>query len=518
VSRSRDPVTLAALAAISIVAALAIATGFVWLLQNRLGVDDASPTYLLAVTVVAIGFGTLPAALTAILAVLVYNFGFTHPLYTFIVADSGQLLNLALLLVVGIVVGQLTALQRSRAEAAELREREAQLMVLVSRALATRTDTASAIDEITRVLEQRSPGTRAWVALGDTSARERPIGGRAAPRGEAATDAYAVLQRRPGTEPARWMQVRAPGSTSRPDGDLRGFRVPIAAGGATLGALWALRPRRLGEPDLGETRVLAAAADQVGQALEQDRFRAEANSAELARRSDALKSALLDSVSHDLRTPLAVIRASADTLADGSAPSGEVAGVARTIDEEAARLDRIVGNLLDMGRIEGGELHPAIEPYALEDLVEATLRRLRPVLAGRSLAISIPADLPWVLVDATLLDQVLSNVLENAARHAPGAAIRVTAGTEESGGAPSVRLIVEDAGPGVPEAELPRIFDKFRRVARAGARPVRGTGIGLAVVRGLVAAMGGTVMAEGSPLGGLAIVLSLPAAIGETSQ
>jgi two-component system sensor histidine kinase KdpD len=518
VSTNRDPVTLAALAAISIVAALAVATGLVWLLETRLGVDDASPTYLLAVTVVAIGFGTLPAALTAMVAVLVYNFGFTHPLYTFIVADSGQLLNLALLLVVGVVVGQLTALQRSRAEAAELREREAQLLVLVSRALATRTDTASAIDEITLVLEQRSPETRAWVALGDTSARERAIGGRSAPAGGAATDAYRVLQRGPETEPPRWMRVRAPGSTSRPDGDLQAFRVPIAAGSTTLGALWALRPRRMGEPDLGETRVLAAAADQVGQALEQDRLRSEANSAELARRSDALKSALLDSVSHDLRTPLAVIRASADTLADGGAPSGEVAEIARTIDEEAARLDRIVGNLLDMGRIEGGELHPAIEPYALEDLVEATLRRLRPVLAGRSLAIAIPADLPWVLVDATLLDQVLSNVLENAARHAPGAAIRIVAGTDESGGGLSVRLVVEDAGPGVPEPELPRIFEKFRRVAPADTRAVRGTGIGLAVVHGLVAAMGGRVLAERSLLGGLAIVLSLPAARREASQ
>jgi two-component system sensor histidine kinase KdpD len=262
--------------------------------------------------------------------------------------------------------------------------------------------------------------------------------------------------------------------------------------------------------------MLAAAADQVGQALEQDRLRAEATSAELARRSDAVKTALLESVSHDLRTPLAAIRAAAGTLADVATGrgEGESAETAQAIDDEAARLDRLVGDLLDMSRIEAGALRVDAQPYALEDLLEASMRRLRPVLAGATVATELPAALPYVLVDATLVDQVIANVLENAVRHAPGATIRVSAGAGSDAGSPRVRLVIEDDGPGVPAAELPRLFDKFYRGAgprRAGA----GSGIGLAVVRGLVEAMGGQVHARAADARGLAIAIDLPAAAPE---
>jgi two-component system sensor histidine kinase KdpD len=256
--------------------------------------------------------------------------------------------------------------------------------------------------------------------------------------------------------------------------------------------------------------MLASAADQIGQALEQDRLRIEATSAELARRSDALKTALLDSVSHDLRTPLAAIRAAAGGLMDPVVewPAGERRAAAAAIDREAERLNRLVTNLLDLSRIEAGELVAVPEAFPVEDLVGTSLRRLAPQLDGRQIDVAIPADLPLVDVDATFMDQILSNLIDNALAYVPaGAAIRISA---EHGDAGSVRLIVEDGGPGVPDSALSSLFDKFFRVATPSNRASRGTGIGLAVVRGFVEAMGGEIRARGSQLGGLAVEVDLP--------
>jgi two-component system sensor histidine kinase KdpD len=257
--------------------------------------------------------------------------------------------------------------------------------------------------------------------------------------------------------------------------------------------------------------MLAAAADQIGQAVEQDRLRAEATSAELARQSDALKTALLDSVSHDLRTPLASIRAAAGSLMDPDlawSPE-ERRQSAQTIDLEAERLNRLVTNLLDMSRIEAGGLRADSEPYPLEELILTTLYRIRP--AARAIEVHLPADLPLVFVDPTFMDQILTNVIENALKYAPiDARIRLTAVPlpNES----FVRLVIEDAGLGVPQDALPRLFEKFYRVGRTGEGARRGTGVGLAVVQGLVETMGGRVRARRSELGGLAIDVDLPMA------
>jgi two-component system sensor histidine kinase KdpD len=254
--------------------------------------------------------------------------------------------------------------------------------------------------------------------------------------------------------------------------------------------------------------VLAAAADQIGQALEQERLRGEATSAEVARRSEQLKSVLLESVSHDLRTPLAAIRAAAGTLMDGpEVPDAERAEVARSIDREAERMDRLVGNLLEISRIEAGGLTVDLQTYALDDLLAETLRRLVRE-DGPELRLEVPAALPYVRVDAVLLDQVVANVVENAQRHAAGAATRVAASAEGD----HVRLVIEDGGPGVPPEALAHLFEKFYRVPGRERRGTRGVGLGLAVSHGLVEAMGGRITAGVSPLGGLMITIWLPAA------
>jgi two-component system sensor histidine kinase KdpD len=491
------------------VPALVVASALVWLLEERFGVPDASPVYLLAVVVTALVSGTAGALAAAVIGILLYDYLFTHPFATFEISDPGEWLSLVLLLFVGLVVGQLTALQRARTLTAEAREHEAREQFLVSRALATRSSTTTVLHEICELLRSATGMRAVWIALGPDEAAERV----AAEAGErtAAAGLYWQLRRVPGDAPAQWIRIHAPGSSRARGSMVDGFRVRIEAGTRPFGSIWGIRERSRSLPGRSATRLMSAAADQVGQALAQDRLAAEANAAAIARQSDALKSALLQSVSHDLRTPLATIRAAAGSLqpdsdldADGRRAS------AAAIEREVERLDRLVANLLDLGRIEAGELRADLDVFELDDLAGRTLDRFAPRLADRVVRVEVPA-MP-VLVDAVFLDEALSNLLDNALKFTgAGSVIRVGA-TDGDG---PVRLVVEDDGAGVPDELLPRLFDKFFRApaategqsATARARP--GTGIGLAVVRGLVQAMGGEVRARRSELGGLAVEIEL---------
>ena len=278
-----------------------------------------------------------------------------------------------------------------------------------------------------------------------------------------------MLQRTPDETPARWSRVHQPGQgriASAASADA--YRVRIEAGARQFGSIWALRQRSRGEPDRTETRLLSAAADQVGQALALDRLAAESQAAEIARQSDALKSALLQSVSHDLRTPLATIRAAAGTLRPGSGLSAhDQQESADAIDREVEYLNRLVTNLLDLSRIEAGALRAERDVYELDDLVGQTVDRLRPRLGDRPLEVVL--DARPVEVDPVFLDEALTNAIENAIKYTPPeAAIRIVA--EPLASEPYVRLTIEDAGPGVPDQALSRIFDKFYRVPGRGRR------------------------------------------------
>jgi two-component system, OmpR family, sensor histidine kinase KdpD len=510
------------LAAVAVSAgALAGTTLLIAALESTLGVPNASAAYLLAVVAVAMTFGTITSAATALAAFLLYDYLFTQPVHTFAVANPGEWLNLLLLLVVGFVVGQLVATLRGRAQDAELREREARALFAVSRALATRERTSVGLETIVATLVREARMSRIWVALGEDPSTERAVADTRAGGPPARPTAYSRLVRTPGATPARWIRVHdagaARGRRRRELGE-HAYRVNIEAAGHTLGALWGLRPLQAGMPTREESRMLGASADQIGQAIEQDRLRAEATSAELARRSDALKGALLDSVSHDLRTPLASIRAAAGALMDPAVRwrADERRITAEVIDREAERLNRLVTNLLDLSRIEAGGLRADLETYPLQDLVETTLRRVRSQLDGRPIEVEIDDALPLAEVDATFMDQIITNLLENAMKYVPVTATIRVRGESEANGA-FVRLVVEDGGPGVPGAAIPRLFEKFYRVPGRGGGARPGTGIGLAVVRGLAEVMGGRVEAAASPLGGLAVTVSLPVARATTA-
>lgn len=510
---------------------LVAATLLVWVLQDLLGVPNASAVYLVAVVATAIGSGTRGALACAAAGILLYDYLFTLPLHTFVVGDAGVWLNLVLLLFVALVVGELTGLQRERAEQAGAREREARDLFAISRALATRPATQAVLPEIARVLRATSGIERIAVALGPDDARERVIATSPLPTapGSAAGQpepdgarrgwigaTHMVLQRMPGDEPARWVRIHPPGvgRARSPASAVLPHRVRIEVGDVVLGSIWAEQPRSRGPLDRTATRLMSAAADQIGQALLQDRLAAEARHAEVSRASDALKSALLQSVSHDLRTPLAAIRAAAGTLRPGSGV-GEVdrRASAAAIEAEVLRLDRLVANLLDLSRIEAGALRPQPEVFELDDLVGPIIDRLRPSLGDRRLQVVLSST--PILADPVLLDEVVTNLLENAVKFTPpGTVVRVAQSEDpaDAGEPGYVRLTVEDGGPGVPPASRERIFEKFYQEPGRGRGSRPGTGIGLAVVRGLAEAMGARVVARESDLGGLAIDVDLPIA------
>lgn len=493
---------------------LAAATIAVAILQDGLGVPNPSAVYLVAVVAVGLASGTVGAVLTSLASFLLYNFLFTEPRYTLSMHEPGVWLSAVLLLFAGIVVGQLVALQRSRTEMAAAREREARTLFKISRGLVTRESTAAVLADITATLRSETEMARVWIALGRDDASERPVASSASgdgtPPAQAVGAVVSVLRREPGDEPARWIRLHRTAGRARGAAPLETYRVAIEGGGSMLGSIWATRERGLGPPDPTQTRLLSAAADQIGQALAHDRLVADSQAAEVARQSDTLKSALLQSVSHDLRTPLATIRAAAGTLrsADGVAETTR-AESADAIDREVEYLNRLVTNLLDLSRIEAGALRAERDVYELDDLVGQTVDRLRSRLGDRPLEVALLV--PPVEVDPVFLDEALTNAIENAIKYTPpGTAIRIVA--EQPFGEQRVRLTVEDAGPGVPDQALAKVFDKFYRVPGVSGGSRSGTGIGLAVVRGLVEAMGGRVAARRSDLGGLAIDIDLPAA------
>ena len=499
-----------------VIAALALASGLVGALEVGLSIDNASAVYLLAVAAIAIRWGTIPALSTAIGAFLVYNVLFVEPRFTVIVARPDELVTLLLLLFVGIVIGRLAGRQRDRERLAGRREREARALFGVTRELATAHRLPAAMHAVLERLVAETGMTRTWVGLGPTQAQERIAADSAPDEPLPAIGTHAVLRRDHEEGAAVWSRLHPPLASHAPGGRRANgrafFRIELRSGEQMVGSLWCQRPIDGGDPYLEQTRLLAASADQIAQAVCRDRLAATAAEVEIARRTDELRNALLDSVSHDLRTPLASIRAAAGSIADPSIELDpeERRAAARSIDEEAERLNRLVGTLLDMSRIQAGALVADLDIIPLGELVFPVLERMRAPLGTHPLTVDVAPDLPNVRVDATFLTQTLINVLENTTRYAPaGTPIVIRAARTIDR---TISLVVEDGGPGVDAATMPHLFERFYRGTATDRGARRGFGLGLTVVRGLVEAMGGSVRAERSRLGGLAIVMELPSA------
>jgi len=507
------------------IAGYAAGVGFVVLVSLAIGlvlgqthIANISMVYLIAVLATAVLFGSGPAVVASIAAFLIFNWFFVEPLHTFTVADPTEWIALLLFLATAAITGQLAASQIRRAEEAKQREREAVVLYDVAR-LVTEDDLRAALEPIADRLRTELGVSGVTIELASTTG----LGGtvtsgemRLAPGTTAvSTSAAHILHegsaptgaQRSGT--GKWVSVVPPRSIARTRtvGD-RYFVVPVSSDDKRVGTITLARDPA--GPRFGSTqsRLLSAVAAQLGQAVERERLRREALETEVLRRSDELKTSLLNAVSHDLRTPLASIVASAGSLRqeDVTWTTEDRRAFVDTIEQEANRLNAIIENLLDLSRMESGILSPRKEWYDVRALVDDVLGRLRPVTAAHQVVVDVPDDLPPVDLDYVEIDQVLSNLVENAVKYVPaGGEIRVSARREDG----QLRVEVADRGPGISHEVLPRLFEAFFRGDDARRRR-RGSGLGLAVAKGLVEAHGGRIWAENRAGGGARFVFTLP--------
>jgi two-component system sensor histidine kinase KdpD len=255
-----------------------------------------------------------------------------------------------------------------------------------------------------------------------------------------------------------------------------------------------------------ERSVVQTFAGQMGLALEGIRLGAEASKARLEAETNRLRAALFSAVTHDLRTPLASITASVTSLqdADASFTAGDRSDLLETIHQEADRLNRLVGNLLDLSRIRAGALVPSRTPAAVDEVIEGVVARLQPLLVRHEIRLMLRDNLPDVPMDVMQIDQVVTNLLENAVKFSPpGTPIRVSAGRWQD----AVEVRVSDRGPGIPQDERDRMFEPFVRGDRNASE---GAGLGLSIGRAIVESHGGRIWIEGTPGGGTTVVFQLP--------
>ncbi|MGH2367675.1 MAG: sensor histidine kinase [Chloroflexota bacterium] len=518
------------------VALVALITATLAAIPARFLLGHRAPLYLISVLATGAISGRGPAILASLLSFLAFDWFFVPPFHTLTVSDPEEWQALLLLLLTALVTGQLTALLRDRAATANRREQEALALYEIGQALASAASTdqvlAAATDRLRLAL-----GLTACAVLLPDGGRLRPLSGAALRGDDEATAQWVFAHGTPAARGWGWgthrlVRIRrdreakmpsaprtsdASAGAGQPSGTSGATFLPLIVDQKMVGVLYALSGAGKSRFPPGETRLLAAAADQLALAVERGRLQQESVRAEVLKRTDELRVALLSSVSHDLRTPLAAIKAAAGSLLQREVSWDDASRLAfaAQIEREADRLNRLVGNLLDLSRIEAGALVLDRQWYPLAELVDDTVARLRPALAGHHVDTAIPVDLPPVYLDYVLIQQVLANLLENAARYTPpGTPIRVSAAPAGQ----TVRVRVEDEGPGLPESERQRIFQPFFRVEAADRRPAGpsgppGTGLGLAVSAGFVAAHGGRIWVEPAerPLSGAAFSFELPA-------
>jgi two-component system sensor histidine kinase KdpD len=461
----------------------AIALGISLILQQFLGISSVALVFLTSVLVSAVAYGLWPAVLTSFASVLAYNFFFLPPLYTFTIADLENVVALFFFAVVAIIASNLTARVRAQAIAARQRAKTTEDLYQFSRKLAgvvTLDDLLWATAyQIALMLK-----VRVVLLLPD----EGTIAVRAGYPPEDTLDEADLAA-------AKWAwesgQPAGRGADTLP-GAKRLF-LPMRTGRGVVGVVGLDSDRQgpLLSPD--HRRLFAALADQASLAIERINLAQDVERARLSAETERLRSALLTSISHDLRTPLASILGSATSLKKYRKTLDEAAqdGLVDTIQEESERLNRFIANLLDMTRLESGTIEPRTEMVDLSDVVGSALERAREVLGERRVHVELSPDLPMLRVDPVLFEQVLFNLLDNAAKYTPSGSHIEIRGHRADGG---VRIEMVDEGAGIPPADLERIFDKFYRV-RATDRKRAGTGLGLPICRGFVEAMGGKIVA-----------------------
>ncbi len=484
---------------------VALATGIGILLRQVLNSSSIGMVYLTAVLVAATRYGLLPSLLACLAATLAYNFFFLEPLYSFTIADPENVVALFFFTLTAIIASNLAARMRDQAVAARARARTTEELYQFSRKLAG----IGNLDDLLWATAYQIAAMlklRVVLLLPDAPNSEHLVVCSAYPPEDALDEADIAAAN------WAWQSNRPTGRGSDTLPGARRLFLPLRTGSgpvAVVGLDSDTERAQLLTPD--QRRLLDALGDQAAVSIERMVLAENVEKSRLTAETERLRAALLTSISHDLRTPLAAILGAAGTLTAyrASLPEADQTELLSTIAEEAERMGRFIANLLDMTRLESGAVTRSHEPVDLGELIGSTLRRAGKILAHHQIRLELAPDLPMLTLDAVLLEQILFNLLDNAAKYGPpGSAITLRAWHETQDS--SVVLQVLDCGPGIPPEHLEAIFEKFFRV-HATDRARAGTGLGLAICRGFAEAMGGRITATNRSDGtGAVFTLSLP--------
>ncbi|MDB5217828.1 MAG: Osmosensitive channel histidine kinase KdpD, partial [Myxococcaceae bacterium] len=475
-----------------------LSTTVAWLLFGRTELADIVMAYVFGIVLVAMRFGFGPSILAAVLSVLSLDFFFVPPYLSFSVTDLRHIVTFGVMFFVAVVISRLTHRIREQADTARERDLRSMRLYAMSRELAA----TSAIEEVLRIATKHlgeAFDAEICVLLPDGDGKLET---------EPRTQATFVLARNDrGVIEWVWTHGKTAGLGTDTLPSASGRFLLLSGGRGKVGVL-GVRPKQpsaLVDPQ--RRQLLETFASQVANALERVKLAEEGRRAAVEIETERLRSSLLSSVSHDLRTPLGVITGATSTLLDDESTLDPATrrDLLETAHEEAERLNRLVRNLLDMTRLASGAIRPKKEWHLLEEVVGVALRRLESRLGGRTIDVRLPADLPPVPMDDVLIEQVFINLLENTIKYTPAdSPIDIVATAREG----EVEIEVADRGPGVPTAERDHVFEKFYRLDQAGTQG--GAGLGLAICRGLVEAHGGRIWVEDREGGGARLRFTLP--------
>ncbi|MEQ1894650.1 MAG: DUF4118 domain-containing protein, partial [Planctomycetota bacterium] len=467
-----------------------------WLGSTWFSLADQAMLYLLGVLIVASRLPRRPSLFAAVLSVAALDFFFVEPRLTFAVSDLRYIVTFLVMLVVALLVSTFTVRLREQTEEAHERERRTAALYAMGRQFVIETGVA----EIARVAVGHVRdllGVEAIVLLADRKGNLTPCGGA---EFKLARDENALAV-------ARWAfqhgRLAGHGTDTLPGSEA--LFIPLVGSGGHLGAFGLALANRREPPTPAQWQIVETFVAQTALALERALLVERAAAARVTLETERTRSALLSAVSHDVRTPLASITGAASALSEpGLAPDARTELV-DTIREEAERLTRLIGDLLELTRLESGDLAVTKEPYPLEEIVDSAVQRLAGALAGRELARVQPEEVLVAPVDPVLLEQVLVNLLENAAKYTPaGSPLEVRIASE----AGEAVLEVADRGPGLPSGEEARVFERFYRAA--DSHRARGTGLGLTICQAIVRAHGGRIEAHNRAGGGALFRIRLP--------
>jgi len=473
-----------------------------WALLGVLAPSNLIMIYLVGVVFVAARFGLGPSILASVLSVAAFDFFFVPPFLTFAVSDTQYLLTFVVMLIVAVVISNLTANVRLQARVAGYRERRSRSLYAMTKALIVTRQEEEVIRIATQHIEAEFECRTAILLRGEDGRVTRA----AAPpssRGPLESDLGV----------AQWVADHGQ-EAGRGTDTLAGSQAtyfPIGGSTGVVGVLAIAVPnlRRIFVPE--QRRLLEAFLTLFAEALERVRLAKKAQSTEVRAETESLRNALLSAISHDLRTPLATIVGASSSLVEdtGRLTSTAKEELSHTIYEEAQRMANLANNILDMARLDAGKVSLNLQWVPLEEIVGSVMARLRRRLADRSVSVALSPDLPLVRLDAVMMEQVLVNLLENAAKYTP-AGTRIEIAANKSPDGKWVEVTVADRGPGIPEGEADKLFDKFYRVPDQRERAQSGVGLGLTISRAILRAHGGNIEASNRPGGGTLISLRLP--------